>query len=141
MVGTTRHEIQVINRCFFVSIPRCFDWKIRPAQFLFLEAVFQFQYGSIGRVKLFFKCAPGCWFQFHYGSIGRPSFDAKSLCNLSFNSSMVRLEDANFPALLINDSSFNSSMVRLEAENKVNLKNITSMFQFQYGSIGSSACR
>ncbi len=122
----------------FVSIPLWFDWKIgiydeKPRATLSfnstlvrleaselpvdiaLDLLFQFHFGSIGRLLNTTELLP-------YSEVSIPLwFDWK--CWLAYLSCFL--------------TGFNSSMVRLEASSMYWCLIMWSMFQFQYGSIGS----
>ena len=104
-----------------------------------MDFEFQFQYGSIDSIMAFDYKEVSIIFQFQYGSIDREILSGDyNPIPINFNSSMVRLIGNSLYKYRYCHVYFNSSMVRLIAK-KAGGGQLTTIFQFQYGSIDREA--
>ena len=67
--------------------------RVKPLTFHQRVRLFQFQYGSIKSNNFFFSMSPTLLFQFQYGSIKSPKGGAFGELVQCFNSNMVRLKE------------------------------------------------
>ena len=103
--------------------------------------MFQFHYGTIGRVNGTVLTSYLKTFQFHYGTIGSPPVALFNSLNPGFNSTMVRLVVLAIADAPPCEICFNSTMVRLVVAPVNNSIHSLYQFQFHYGTIGRCRTR